>query len=81
MDGLVVDFPLVFDGCVNGEKFRIALSEDARPFCVRTPRAVPFALREAELDLLQNQRVIAPVTTPTDWCAPIVVAPKNLGSV
>ena len=51
----------------------------AKPFCVHTARAVPFAYRDklkAELDLLQRQGIIAPVTKPTEWCAPIVVAPK-----
>ena len=30
-----------------------------------------------ELDLLLSQKVIAPVTTVTEWCAPIVVTPKK----
>ena len=53
---------------------------DAKPFCVRMPRTIPFAFRDklkAELDLLQEQNIIAPVTEPTDWCAPIVVTPKK----
>jgi hypothetical protein len=53
---------------------------DAKPFCVRAPQTVPFAYREklkAELELLQQQGIIAPVTTPTEWCAPIVVTPKK----
>ena len=32
---------------------------------------------KAELNLLQQQGVSAPVTQPTDWCAPIVVTPKK----
>ena len=31
----------------------------------------------AELDLLHQQNIIASVTEPTDWCAPIVVTPKK----
>ena len=52
------------------------LTEDAKPFCIVTPRTVPFASRDklkAELDLLTSQGIIAPVTKPTQWCAPIVV--------
>ena len=52
----------------------------SRPFCVRTPRVIPFAYRDklkAELDVLLEQGIIAPVTQPTEWCAPIVVAPKK----
>ena len=65
---------------MEGEKFHIALTEDAQLFCVCTPRTIPFAFRDklkVELDLLQEQGVIAPVTEPTDWCASIVVAPKK----
>ena len=84
----MASFPSVFDGQVKtmeGEKFRIELASNAQPFCVYTPRSVPFAYREklkAELDLLQTQGIIAPVTKPTEWCAPIVVTPKkNTGYV
>ena len=65
---------------MEGESFHIALTTDAKPFCVRTPRTIPYAYRDklkAELDLLQQQNVIAPVIEPTEWCAPIVVAPKK----
>lgn len=47
---------------------------------MRTPRTIPFAYRDKlkdELVLLQTQGVIAPVTAPTEWCAPIVVTPKK----
>ena len=61
----------------------MVLTDDAQPFCVRTPfftTTIPFPFRDklkAELDLLQEQWVIVPVTGPTDGCAPIVVAPKK----
>ena len=82
-DSLQSEFPSVFDDNVKtmeGEVFHISLTEDAQPFCVRTPRTIPFAYRDklkAELDHLQAQGIVAPVTVPTDWCAPIVVAPKK----
>ena len=78
-----LEFPSVFDGHIKtmeGEMFHIALTKDAQPFCVNTPRTVPFAYRDklqAELDLLQKQGIIAPVTEPTEWCSPIVVTPKK----
>jgi len=65
---------------MDGEEFHISLTADAKPFCVNTPRSIPFAYRDklkAELELLQAQHVIAPVTEATEWCAPIVVAPKK----
>ena len=80
---IMAEFPSVFDGQVkvmDGEEFRIELVDNAQPFCVQTPRAIPFAYREKlknELDLLFSQGIITPVTTPTEWCAPIVVTPKK----
>ena len=77
------EFPSVFDGQIKtmeGEQFHISLTDNAQPFCVNTPRAVPFAYRDklqAELELLQSQGVISPVMEPTEWCTPIVVAPKK----
>ena len=65
---------------MDGEKFHITMAENAKPFCVNTPRAIPYAYRDklkAELELLQSQGIITPVTVPTEWCAPIVVTPKK----
>ena len=82
-DSVITGFPAVFDGTIramDGEQFHIHLTSDAKPFCVTSPRSIPFAYRDkltAELELLQQQHIIAPVTAPTDWCAPIVVTPKK----
>ena len=35
----------------------------------------------AELDTLERDGIITPVTEPTDWCAPVVVAPKKDGAI
>ena len=78
-EDLMSDFPSVFDGQVKameGERFHIILTNDAKPFCVKTPRQIPFAYRDklrAELTTLQEQGIIMPVTHPTEWCAPIVL--------
>lgn len=83
VDNMTMEFPMVFDGQIRsmqGERFHISLTEDVKPFCVNTPRSIPFAYRDklkAELDLLQQQNIIAPVTEATEWCAPIVVTPKK----
>jgi len=82
-EDLVKQFPTVFDGQIHtmeGEMFHISLVEDAIPFCVKTSRSIPLAYRDklkAELDLLQEQGIIAPVMEVTEWCVPIVVAPKK----
>ena len=60
---------------VNGV-FHISLANEAKPFSMKTPRTVTFTYRDklkAELETLQEHGVIAPVTQPTEWCAPIVV--------
>jgi len=78
----VAEFPSVFDGVVramDAEEFHIYLTANAKSFCVTSPRTIPYAYRDklaAELDSLQQQHIIAPVTEPTDWCTPIVVTPK-----
>ena len=61
---------------MEGEEFHIELVDGAQPFCVHTPFAYREKLQD-ELPLLQSQGIIAPVTTPTEWCAPIVVTPKK----
>ena len=82
-EAIMAEFPSVFEGQVRvmpGEKFQIRLADDAKPFCVSTPRTIPFAYRDKlknEIDLLVQQGIIAPVTEPTKWCAPIVVTPKK----
>ena len=74
-NAIVAEFPSVFDGVVramDGEKFHIYLTTNAKPFCVTSPRSIPYAYWDrlaAELDSLQQQHIIAPVTKPTDWCA------------
>ena len=82
-EDLIQEFPTDFDGKIrvmDGEKFRINLTDNATPFCVSAPRTIPYAYRDKvklELETLQNHGIIEPVTEPTDWCAPIVVAPKK----
>ena len=80
---IMQEFPSVFDDqirAMEGETFHITLVDNVTPFCVKAPRSVPFAYRDKlkeELNLLQEQGIISPVTEVTEWCAPIVVAPKK----
>jgi len=71
-DDLISEFPTVFEDCVKameGESFHIELTEEAKSFCVKTPRAIPYACREklkAEPETLEAQGIITPVTHPTE---------------
>ena len=84
-EDLIAEFPTVFDGIIRtmpGEKFKIILTDDAKPFCVHTPRTIPFPFREKLRELLNallDAGIIASQTEPTDWCAPIVVVLKKDG--
>ena len=77
------EFPSVFDNQIRAmeeETFHITLVDNVTPFFVKAPRSVPFAYRDKlkeELNLLQEQGIISPMTEVTEWCAPIVVAPKK----
>ena len=82
-DSISNEFPRVFDGIIramDGEQFHIHLTSGAKPFCVTSSRSILFVYRDklaTELELLQEQHIIAPVTEPTDWCALIVVTSKK----
>ena len=82
-EDLIREYPQVFSDVprpMPGEQFHIGLEDDVVPYCVTTPRTIPYAYRDkekAELDRMVSERIIAPVTEPTRWCAPIVVAPKK----
>ena len=76
-EDLMKEFPTVFDGQIRtmpGEVFKIVLTEDAKPFCISTPRTIPYAYlgpTKDELELLESQGIIAKQTEPSDWCAPM----------
>ena len=80
---MMIEFPTVFDGNIKimeGEQSHIHLTDNAKPFRVSTPRTIPFAYHEklkTELELLQKQNIIAPITEATESFAPIVVTPKK----
>ena len=78
-------YPTLFQGLgkLTGE-YNIKLREGAQPYAVTTPRRIALPLLpkvKEELERLEFQGVISRVEEPTDWCAPIVVVPKQSGSV
>ena len=82
---MVVKYPKLFKGLgTMKESYTITLKEDAKPFAVSVPRKVPLPLYEQtkeELDKMLEAGIISKVDQPTDWCAPMVIAPKSNGKV
>ena len=62
------------------EPVHIVLKEGAVPFCLNSARPVPFAYRDqvkSQLDDMVAQQIIEPVSEPSEWCHPIVLADKK----
>ena len=79
------DFPELWNslGRVHNS-YTIRLKADAKPFSISTPRRLPLPMKdkvEEELKSLKEKEIIRQVTTPTDWCAPIVAVPKASGKI
>ena len=74
-------YPKLFHGLGKLQtEYKIQLDSEATPYAVHAPRRVPLPLLgkvKEELNRLQTQGVIVPITEPTPWCAPIVVVPKS----
>jgi len=84
-DDVYERFPQVFEGLgkLDGE-YNIDLKEDAKPYAVTTPRRVALPQMDQvkeELAKMERQGVISKIDKPTDWCAPMVVVPKQNGKV
>ena len=82
---IVADFPSVFkdelgEAPMNVPKMLIHLTEHYIPYRISTDRQVPLRFttpaEKVVLDLI-IARVIAPVTEPTEWCAPAFFVPKS----
>ena len=69
---------------MSGPPIKIELRPDAVPYSINGARPIPFAQRDTVkkmLDDMMQQGIIAPVTGPTEWCHPLVVAPKSNGKL
>ena len=65
-------------------KYHIQLKDDAMQFVLSTPRRVALPLQpkvKSELQRKEQLGVISKVDEPTDWCAGMVVVPKQDGKV
>ena len=78
----VVDkYSKLFKGLrVMKDNYSVTLKEDAKPFQMTVPRKAPLPLYQKtkeELDRMLETGVISRVDQPIEWCAPMVVTPKN----
>ena len=65
-------------------KYHIQVKDDAQLFALSTPRRVTLPLQpkvKSELQRMEQLGVISKVNEPTDWCAGMVVVPKQDGKV
>ena len=86
VDDNVVEISSVFEGpsCVPMTKAcKILLKADAVPKSYQA-RRLPSSLHEPvrkHLESMVNDGIIQPVTEPSDWCSPLLVATKKFGDV
>ena len=78
-------YPKLFTGLgkLKGE-YNIRLNEDAKPFCMTSPRRVPLPVLgrlEKEITRWTILDVIEPAEEPTECCASVIVVPKSNGDI
>ena len=82
---IVKNFPELFQGLGRlKDNYKIQLLSEAKPFALTTPRRIAIPLLpkvKAELERMEKLGVISKITTPTEWCAGMVVVPKPNGTV
>lgn len=70
------EFPKLFKGLgLLKSKYRISLREGAIPYCRYTPNNIAHPLLpkvKKKLQSMVEQKVISPVTVPTEWCSGMV---------
>ena len=78
-------YPRLFDGIGRMKNCaQLKLKPNAIPKALKTPRNIPIPLREKvknELKRMVEANIIEEVEGPTEWCHPMVVRPKQDGSV
>ena len=78
---IVNQYPDLFNGLGEIEvEYKINLLENSTPFTLTTPRKVPLPLLskpKQEIGRMLEMGMIKRVDEPTDWCAPMVVVPKQ----
>ena len=81
----VEQYPKLFKGLGEIEReYEIKLNENSKPFVLTVARKAPLPLlskTKQEINRLLEIGVLRKVDEPTDWCAPMVVVPKQNGQV
>lgn len=77
---ILAEFPQLFRGlgCLKGVTIKLHIDKSVQPVALRH-RRVPYHLRakvEEELAIMEANGVIEPVSGPTPWVSPLVLAPK-----
>ena len=83
-DHIKLQFPELFTGLGKLQgNYHICLKQGAKPYSLTTPRrvAVPLLPEVKELTRMEQLRVIEKIEEPTEWCAGLVVVPKQSGKV
>ena len=71
-------------GLMKTEPVKIKLRCDAQPYCLTSPRRIPFPLLnkvKEEIDRMCEMGVISNITEATEWCAPMVPVVKKNGKI
>ncbi|XP_059084410.1 uncharacterized protein LOC131881541 [Tigriopus californicus] len=72
-------------GPIVGEPMRIRLKDNYKPFAIHAARQIAYCIRDLtfkELQYMQDRGIIAPVgDEPSEWCHPVVIAPKPNGKI
>jgi len=69
---------------VKTDPVKIELEPGIEPYSISVPRRIPLPLLpkvEAELKRMEENDVIEKITSPTDWCSPMVPVLKKNGDV
>ena len=78
-------FPKLFSGLGKLQgNYYICLKPGAKPYALSTPRRVAIPLLpqvKKELTRMERLGVIEKIEEPTEWCAGLVVVPKQNGKV
>ena len=82
---IIADHPKLFTGLGSLEgEYHIELEPDSVPFSLSNPRRVAIPLMQKvkkELEAMEASGIISRVEQPTDWCAGMVVVPKQSGKI